>query len=1069
MLRLPRGQFSILALAAALGGTMMPAARGADLPPFAVDPELLGLPAAKPVAPPAPAPKKTAETAATPTPVAPAATPAAPVVASPPAVVSSPATPERAASTAQAETAASAAPASPSAVAAPAAAKKKTAKQAKAKAAAPAATAVVSSPPEQPANAPAADTVPAVPPAPPVVQATTTAPAPASVAPAPAAAPASGVARNMTVFKVDPALLGLPAETNVTATAVARSAPAATTAAPVVAATRAGSVRKGGLVPGQVMPESAVATTPAIAAAAPVRPGVALARNMEAFRVDPALLDPADRVAAPAQPALAAIVSGEEGKKTKAKPQPRISVVPSVVAGGTYFPPVYAGSGKDRKTVPVYVTAERIDGISGVQSIARGNADLIKADSRLRGDEIIFREEEDEVEAKGNVILTRENDEITGPHLKLKLGDSIGFFESPVFRMDPKPSTKVRQPSLGPAMPGYGTASRLEFQGEDHYHLDNATYSSCVPGEGQDWFAKVASLDLNYENSIGEARDATVYFKGVPILYSPWMNFSLNRQRKSGFLSPTWGTTTNAGMEFSTPYYWNIAPEMDATFTPRVMARRGTQWQGEFRYMGNNVPGVIGPSYQGIFSGEYLANDKLMGKSRHLFSLNHTQNFGYGFAGGLSLNGVSDDDYFNDMSSTVTTIARTNLVRQGTVSYGAGWWSATALVQRYQTLQPGGIVVSKPYERLPQVALNVSRPDLPLGLAFNFSGEYVSFSNPDKSLVQGQRTTAYPQLSLPLQTAAFYVTPKIGIHNTRYQLTQQAVGTPDSLTRSVPIMSVDSGLVFERETSYNGRALTQTLEPRLYYLRVPLRDQSLYPVFDTGVADFNFAQIFAENTFSGGDRIADANQATLAVSSRLLSTNTGAELAKVMVGQRWYFSDQSVVLPGQTPRSGHVADYLGALTLQLEKNTAVDGAIQYNPRDKKMERFNIGMRYQPETARLLNAGYRYSRDLLSQVDVSGQWPVSNNWSAVGRYNYSFKDKKLVENILGLEYNESCWAVRFLVQRVATTTGSVNNTFFVQLQLNGFSSLGTSPVNLLRRSVSGYDKVVEVEDEETEAQ
>ncbi|GAB2180152.1 LPS-assembly protein LptD [Denitratisoma sp. agr-D3] len=877
------------------------------------------------------------------------------------------------------------------------------------------------------------------------------------------------MARNMTVFRVDPALLGLPSDAEVTATAVARPepTPAATAAAPATARPAPG--RKGALVPGQVMPESAVvdARTPtAIPTGEPARAGHGLARNMEAFRVDPALLDPADRIAAPAQaPQETPVLAATEAKKA-GKPQPKLSVVPSAVAGGVYLPPVYAGAAKDRKTVPVYVTADRIDGTSGVQAVAKGNADLIKADSRLRGDEIIFREKEDEVEATGNVILTREGDEMSGPHLKLKLGDSVGYFESPVFRMDPKPSA-TRQPSMGPALPGYGTASRLEFQGEDHYHLDNATYSSCVPGEGQDWFAKVASLDLNYENSIGEARDATVYFKGVPLLYAPWLDFSLNRQRKSGFLSPTWGSTTNAGIEFSTPYYWNIAPEMDATIAPRIMAKRGTQWRGEFRYIGNNVPSVVGPSYIGTFNGEYLSNDKLTGRSRHAFSLNHTQSFGYGFAGNLNLNGVSDDDYFNDMSSSVTTIAQTNLVRQGNLSYGAGWWSTNVLVQRYQTLRPAGTTVTSPYERLPQVTLNASRPDLPLGLAFNLSGEYVSFSNPDKTLVQGQRTTAYPQLSLPLQTASFYVTPKVGIHNTRYQLSQQAVGTPDSLTRSVPIVSVDSGLVFERDTSFNGRALIQTLEPRLYYLRVPLRDQSNYPVFDTGVADFNFAQIFAENSFSGGDRIADANQATLAVSSRLISPNTGAELVKVAAGQRWYFSDQSVVLPGQTPRSGHLADYLGALTVQMEKSTSLDSAIQYNPRDKRVERFNLGMRYQPETARLLNAGYRFSRDLLHQVDVSGQWPVSNNWSAVGRYNYSFRDKKLVENILGMEYNEACWAVRFVVQRVATTTGQINSTFFVQLQLNGFSSLGSSPMNLLRRSVSGYDKVVEPDDEESD--
>jgi LPS-assembly protein len=1036
--------------------SLLPSARGAELPPFAVDPELLGLPAAKPVEAPtaSPAVKKVEPPAAVQS-SAPAA-PAAPA----PATVASPAV-------APAPTPTVAAPAStsPSTAATDAAVassdtksvvdKKTTKRNKKPKVS----DAPILATPAVNQAAPTAVTATANP----VVPAT---PAPAPVAPPPAApaspVPSAGVARNMAVFKVDPTLLGLPAEAEVTATAVARPSGTATPTVPAAAvAAQGGAVpvprRKGELVPGQVMPESAVAANVPSPGSPAAKPSMGLAQNMPAFRVDPSLLDPADRVAAPAAVAIAAAPDAAVAK-TKTGPSPKISVVPGVVAGGTYFPPVYAGAAKDRKTVPVYVTADQMEGISGVQAIARGNADLIKADSRLRGDEIIFREKEDEVEARGNVILTREGDEVAGPHLKLKLGDSVGYFESPTFKVEPR-LEKVRVNEGGyrmviePPTAGYGTASRMDFLGADKYSFDNATYSSCVPGEnGQDWFAKVTSLNLDYETNIGEATDATVVFMGVPILYAPSLSFPLNRQRKSGFLAPSWGSTSNGGVEFSVPYYWNIAPEMDATITPRVMAKRGTQWRGEYRYMGQG--------YTGTFSGEYLPKDNETHLERHAYSYQHVQTQGP-FTGSLNINGVSDNTYFTDLATQITTIAQTNLVREGRLTYAGSWWSASTLIQRYQTLQPtAAALVVKPYERLPQVTVSATRPDLPLGLAFNFSGEYVSFSNPDKSQRQGTRTTMYPQISLPLQTAAFYVTPKIGIHNTRYQLDNQTTGLPNGFDRSMPIFSIDSGVVFERETNYFGRGLIQTLEPRLYYLNVPYRDQTNYPVFDTGVADFNFAQIFSENSFSGGDRISNANQTTLALSSRLISPTNGAELAKVMVGQRWYFSDQMVTLPNITPRSGHVADYLGAVTAQMERDTSIDSAIQYNPRDKRLERFNASVRYQPETGRVMNAGYRFSRDLLSQIDLSGQWPLGGGWSGIGRFNYSFKDRSVVENIAGLEYNESCWAVRFVLQHVATATGTSSSAFFVQLQLNGFSSIGTNVSNLLQRSVTGYGRAVD---------
>lgn len=804
------------------------------------------------------------------------------------------------------------------------------------------------------------------------------------------------------------------------------------------------------------------------------------AATLPPLLVDPSLLGPPparplrQAPASAASDATAKSATTSQGSPAAATDAARQSAVAGAggsgqTAGGLPVPVVPLGSAKDRKKAPVHVTADHIEGKSGEQVVAQGNVDLIKADSQLKADELTYREPEDELEAKGHVYLRRESDEMTGPHLKLKIGESTGVFDEPRFRINSKPVKHTGENVTEPVQPGYGTASRLDFLGEDHYQLSNATYSTCKPGEeGQDWFAKVADLDLNYTTNEGEAHNATLVFKGVPILYSPWLSFSLNRQRKSGLLVPTWGTTTNSGMEFALPYYWNIAPDMDATITPRIMAKRGTQLRGEYRYLGEN--------YQGIVSGEYLPNDQVAHRSRNAFSLLHTQRFSQALSGSVNLNSVSDNAYFTDLSSQLTTIAQTNLVREGRLSYGGGWWNANALVQRFQTLQdPNAAAVTRPYERLPQLTLNATRYDLPVGLAGTFNGEFVSFSSPSGGQVQGKRTITYPQLSLPFQTASFYVTPKIGVHNTTYQLEQQAAGTPSSLTRNVPIFSVDSGLVFERDASFFGRSVVQTLEPRFYYLNVPYRDQSQIPVFDTGVADFNFAQIFSENAFTGGDRIADANQATLAATSRLLSPATGGELARVAVGQRWYFRDQLVTLPGVTPRSGHLADYLGALSAQVDQATYVDGGIQYNPRDSRLERFNAGVRYLPSTGRIFNASYRYNRDQILTttstqtgfrlIDLSGQWPLGGGWSAVGRYNYSIRDKRPVENILGMEYNEACWAVRFVVQRVATATGNTSSAMFVQLQLNGFSSLGANPSSLLKRNVPGYGRLVEPENEE----
>jgi LPS-assembly protein len=354
---------------------------------------------------------------------------------------------------------------------------------------------------------------------------------------------------------------------------------------------------------------------------------------------------------------------------------------------------------------------------------------------------------------------------------------------------------------------------------------------------------------------------------------------------------------------------------------------------------------------------------------------------------------------------------------------------------------------------LPQATLSVVRPDLPGGLVFNFSGEFVNFGHP--TLVEGKRILAYPQISLPLQTSAFFLTPKLGLHVTRYNLQDQGAGVPNQISRQMPIFSVDTGVVMERDVTWQGRSLTQTLEPRLYYVKIPYRDQSQIPVFDSGLADFNFAQMFSENRYVGNDRIGDANQITAATVSRLIDPATGSELVRAAVGQRFYFNSQQVTLPDEVARTDRKTDLLATFSGQVMPKTYLDAGWQYSPSLHHTEVLNLGVRYQPEINKVINAGYRFTRDQIKQIDFSAQWPVFGGWYAIGRYNYSIQDRKLIEGLAGLEYDGGCWVARLVLHRLVTGTGTSSSAMFFQLELNGLARIGSNPVDMLKRNIPGY--------------
>ncbi len=753
---------------------------------------------------------------------------------------------------------------------------------------------------------------------------------------------------------------------------------------------------------------------------------------------------------------------------------------------------------------PAFLNADQISGVVDREVLAEGDAELRKVGSVLTGDRLTYWPVEDEVEAVGNARLQQGDDVISGPRMRLKIEDQVGFVEQATYflkkqsgqatgadadarwaatlpadqantgfaaprTMSLKPGQtrlKERKPA-NQITEGRGEAERVDLEGENQFRLTNATYTTCKPGN-DDWFLSTRDLQLDYDNDVASGSAATIHFLGVPILHSPWVSFSLNNERKSGFLTPSYGSTSDSGFEFTLPYYWNIAPNMDATFEPRILSKRGFQLGTEFRYLNS--------AYGGVYSGkdlvEYLPDDKVANMDRWGVALTHNQTFSDGLSGSLIYNRVSDNNYYTDLSSQISSTAKTQLLQQGMLSYGgAGWWTATANVQTFQTLQPDPKnPVAKPYRLLPQITVNARQPDL-YYTDSAFFGQYTSFVSPDASKVEGQRTVLQPQVSLPYVTPGWYVIPRVGVNVTYYTLSDPTPASvlPNSISRTLPIFSVDSGMTFERPSNWFGRDYVQTLEPRLFYLNIPYKNQSDIPVFDTGLADFNFAQIFADNQFSGWDRVNNANQVTTALASRLIDPASGGEIMRAMLGQVFYFTDDKVTLPGVSNRKWDKSGFLAAFSGQVWPRVYADAALQYDPGSQQFQRYGLGARYLPEAGKVLNATYSYNSTAsipINQIDLSGQWPISGRWQAVGRYNYSFKNDNTVgsgtssggtpvEIVGGLEYNAGCWALRAVAHRIQTTETDSVTQFFVQLELSDFSRIGSNPLSVLQRRIPGY--------------
>jgi LPS-assembly protein len=684
----------------------------------------------------------------------------------------------------------------------------------------------------------------------------------------------------------------------------------------------------------------------------------------------------------------------------------------------------------DEKDQPATISAEQMSGRPDREIVLERDVEIIRGPTTVNADKATYRILEDEVEASGNIRMRRFGDTYTGDELRLKLEAQEGYVLRPTYRLEQNNAQ--------------GKAERIDFLGEDQATVIDGSYSTCE-GPDPDWYLKSSKLDLDAARDEGLAHGTLVYFKGVPILAAPAMSFPLSDARKTGFLPPTIGTTNRGGLEVTLPYYLNIAPNRDLTLYPKIYGRRGLQLGADARYLGE--------SYFGQTKFETLFNDQLTKTNRYAVTSTHTQILAPGLSYAWNINSASDDDYPRDFSRTITTASQRLLLRDMALNYGSAYWNAAARMSNYQVLQDPLAPIARPYDRLPQLTFHAGRQDVN-GFDWDADSELTRFSHP--TLPRGDRLLANPRIAYPIIRPGYFISPKLSLHATKYHLEDRTAGTTRDLSRVLPTLSLDSGLVFERDAQFFGNRMTQTLEPRLFYVYTPYRDQSAFPNFDTAEADLSFAQLFSENRFIGNDRINDANQLTAALISRYIEP-TGAERMRFALGQRFYFTEQRVTLGGT--RNESRSDLLASAYGQLTPTFSVEGNVQYSQTLNSMSRANYGVRWTPAPKSVLNLQYRRARvNNLEQVDVSGQWPLANRWYGVARVNYSLPDSRIAEGLLGMEYKADCWIFRMVGQRTPTAAGEVTSALFFQLELNGLTRLGSNPLDALRANIPGYQLV-----------
>jgi LPS-assembly protein len=712
----------------------------------------------------------------------------------------------------------------------------------------------------------------------------------------------------------------------------------------------------------------------------------------------------------------------------------------------------------DRSKAPRDAEAQKVSSPDDTHFVLEGDAKIRQLDLFLHADRITYDKETTDYNAQGHVTYQDRG-------LLMSSDNAKGNADLDQCTLD-----HVRYQLLGQR--GNGIATVAIMDDPDHARLTDATYSTCDIGD-QQWAFSARDMDLDRAEGIGRAHNVTFRIHNVPVFWLPYASFSTDERRKSGFLFPSVGYTDRRGFDLTIPYYLNLAPNYDATLFPRLMTERGVMLGGEFRWLTD--------SSKGTFNAEYTPHDRQVGdeerdysttlpESRWWYRLEDTTSFSPNWFASVDLNRVSDDRYFEDFGRGLYSSAISFLPSSAYLNGRGDWWNASIGGDEYQITDPTLPDQYEPYRRLPRATFTADHPVLG-DLSAGVNSEFVAFSKNDA--IEGQRLDLFPYLAYPIETSSYFVRPQLGYRYTTYNIEHRDEANNPLLTgnhpdRGVPIFSLDTGLVFERDLHFGDEAWTQTFEPRAYYLRVPYRDQTDLPVFDTQQIPFSFGELFRSNRFVGADRQMDANNLSLAMTTRFLENASGEERLSASIGEIRYFDDQRVQLPGAPLTGFGGSAYAGEIDLHLSDRWRVVLDQQWNPNTHQTDLSTVTLQDRFGDNGIFNASYRYRRDFLEQVDFSAAVPITPSWRVIARENYALndplavptdphgKDGRTLERFIGIEHDTCCIAWRVIARHwIHNVEGQADNALYFELEFKGIGSFGQKTDTFLRRGILGY--------------
>ena len=695
----------------------------------------------------------------------------------------------------------------------------------------------------------------------------------------------------------------------------------------------------------------------------------------------------------------------------------------------------------------IHLSADRVDVTDGGTSTLEGNVVVEQGTRLLRSDELSYTPDVEVFDATGNVRLWDDGVFLSGNSARADLEHDVTTITGD--------ATFVLEDQHG-----RGTAAEISATGGERLTASEVTYTTCDPGDSS-WRITASQVEFDRARDVGGARNAWLEFHGLRVFYLPRISFSLSDQRKSGFLAPTFGVDDVTGVEVTSPYYFNLAPNYDATLAARAMSERGVQAQVEFRFLSQEFGA-------GRANARYLPFDRVFDDRRAALDLSHRNQWTSRLSTNSRFEWVSDARYYEDFGANLSQASRSHLPRRIDANYYGDGWTTLVRLEDYQTVDPAIPPVRRPHARIPQVLFRTFGAERNRALNLRMDAEFTYFEA--QARTSGTRVDLRPSASFPIRTAGTFLVPRATLDITQYALDPAggAALEDESPSRMLPIVSLDSGMFLERPLAFKDRRLTHTIEPRLYYLYVPFERQAHLPIFDASRSSFSFAQLFRENRYTGKDRVGDANQLTLALTSRLLADDS-TEIARASIGQIRYFRDREVVLgDGHQPETTNASELVAEVEARPSRTWRFRAGLQYDPDAGRTTKSALNVRYQPNRRSVLNAVYRRVRDAnpsktIEQADLSVAWPLGTHWRTVGRWNFALGEEtnKTLEAFAGLEYESCCWGLRAVVRRFLRSPGGgdedrYSHGVFLQLELKGLTSVGDSTEAFLTRSIPGYE-------------